>query len=331
MATLSPPIVLSKCADILIDRLFHIYMMIINLGIYYDPWKQFMTVVLQKPGKPNYTIPKAYRPIALLITLAKLLSAITAEQLMFYTEKYNLLPSNHFEGRASRTVTDAVHLLVHHIKGEWRKRKVIVVLFLDIEGAFPNAVNEQLLHNLKSRCVPKKLIRYIANMLIDRTTMPHFDNHVSRPIEINNGIGQGDPLFMALYQFYNVDLVEIPKEDEGETTEAYMDNTIILASADSFKEVHKKLKDMMTRENGAISWAKKHNSPFKYTKLVLIDFTHSSRAVERVERPPLILPNFTIRLTTSTKYLGIIIDQNLNWKEQTVYIQEKISKWAAQI
>ena len=326
-----PNIVLSKCADILIDRLFHIYTAIINLGIYYDPWKQFTTVVLRKPGKPNYTIPKAYRPIALLNTLAKLLSAITAEQLMFYTEKYNLLPSNHFGGRANRTATDAVHLLVHRIKGEWRKRKVVTVLFLDIEGAFPNAVNEQLLHNLKSRRVPKKLIRYIANMLFDRTTTLRFDDHISRPIEINNGIGQGDPLSMALYQFYNADLVEIPKEDEGETAEAYVDDAIISASADSFEEAHEKLKDMMTRENGAISWAKKHNSPFEYTKLALIDFAHSSRAAERVERPPLVLPNFTIRPTASTKYLGIILDQNLNWKEQTAYVQEKSSKWAAQI
>ena len=97
-----PNIVLSKCADILTDRLYHIYTAIINLGIYYDPWKQFTTVVLRKPGKPSYTVPKAYRPIALLNTLAKLLSAITAEQLMFYAEKHNLLPPNHFGGRARR-------------------------------------------------------------------------------------------------------------------------------------------------------------------------------------------------------------------------------------
>jgi hypothetical protein len=43
------------------------------------------------------------------------------------------------------------------------------------------------------------------------------------------------------------------------------------------------------------------------------------------------LPSIMINPTKSTKYLGIILDQNLNWKEQLVYVQEKGSKWAAQI
>ena len=323
-----PNIVLSKCANVLTDRLYHIYTAIINKGLYYDLWKQFTTVVLRKPGKPKYNVPKAYRPIALLNTLAKVLSAIIAEQMMYYAEKHNLLPPNHFGGRAKRNATDAVHLLVHHIKGQWRKGKVVAALFLDIEGAFPNAVNEQLIHNLKSRWVPSKIIKYVANMLRDRSTTLRFDDHVSKPIKIDNGIGQGDPLSMALYQFYNADLVEIPKEDEGETAAAYVDDAIITASAATFDEAHVKLRDMMTREGGAIGWAKKHNSLFEYNKLALIDFAHSSRPMER---PLLILPSVTVNPTKCTKYLGIMLDQNLNWKEQIVYMQEKGSKWAAQI
>lgn len=38
-----------------------------------------------------------------------------------------------------------------------------------------------------------------------------------------------------------------------------------------------------------------------------------------------------IKPTKSTKYLGIILDQNLDWKEQEMYIYKKGSKWAAQI
>jgi hypothetical protein len=44
------------------------------------------------------------------------------------------------------------------------------------------------------------------------------------------------------------------------------------------KKVHEKLRDMMTGEDGAIYWAKQHNSSFKYNKLTLIDFAHSSKA-----------------------------------------------------
>ena len=195
-----PNIILTKCADLLIHRLYHIFTAITKCSMYYDPWKQFTMVVLHKPSKPKYSIPKAYRPIALLNTTAKLLSAIIAEQLMYYTEKFNLLPSNHFRGRACRTASDAVHLLVHRIKGEWRKGKVVAVLFLDIKGAFPNAVNRQLLNNLQSRKVPKKIVQYVANMLRDRSTTLQFNDHISAPIALDNGIGQGDPLSIGSFK-----------------------------------------------------------------------------------------------------------------------------------
>lgn len=47
-----PNIMLTKCADILTNRLYHIYKAILNLGIYYNPWKLSTTVVLRKPSKP---------------------------------------------------------------------------------------------------------------------------------------------------------------------------------------------------------------------------------------------------------------------------------------
>ena len=106
-------------------------------------------VILRKPGKPRYDIPKAYRPIALLNTMWKTLTAIIADQLTFYSEKFHLLPANHFGGRPGRTTTDAIHLLVHKIKNAQRKGEVTSVLFLDVEGAFPNAVPELLAHNLR--------------------------------------------------------------------------------------------------------------------------------------------------------------------------------------
>lgn len=44
--------------------------------------------------------------------------------------------------------TDAVHTLVNKIKTAWRRGKVVSILFLNVEGAFPNAVTDRLIHNL---------------------------------------------------------------------------------------------------------------------------------------------------------------------------------------
>ncbi len=64
-----PNIVLTKCTDLLLDRLSHIYTVMYENKLHYEPWKYFTTVVLCKPGKPCYDIPKAYRPITLLNTM----------------------------------------------------------------------------------------------------------------------------------------------------------------------------------------------------------------------------------------------------------------------
>src|ERR1700678_1140175 len=86
-----PNIVLQKCVDVIISRLIRIYRATLELNLYYDPWKEFTTVVLRKPGKPSYKVPKAHRPIALISTMAKVLTAIVAEDLSKAVERHQLL------------------------------------------------------------------------------------------------------------------------------------------------------------------------------------------------------------------------------------------------
>src|ERR1700730_5626254 len=112
-------------------------------------------------------------------------------------------------------------------------------------------------------------------MLQGRVTTLKFDDYESEAIQIDNGIGQGDPLSMVLYQFYNADLLDIPK-DTSEDAIAYVDDTLMLATAKTFEQAHQKLADMMGRENGVTNWSKSHNSRLEYSKLALIDFAHKA-------------------------------------------------------
>jgi hypothetical protein len=322
-----PNIVLSQCIDILTDRLLHIYSAILERGLYYKPWKQFTMVVLRKPGKPRYNVPKAYHPIALLNTLGKVLTAIIAEQLTYYTEKHALLPPMHFGGRPGRMTTDTLHMLMYTIKDTWCKKQVVSVLFLDIEGVFPNTVNERLIHNLKMWRVLTKIVEFIHNMLRERFTALKFNDFISDRIALDNGIGQGDPLSMALYQYYNADLIDIPAR-ASEAVAVYVDNAILIASASNFMQADNILADMMTRPGGAIEWSDRHNFKFEFSKLALIDFTHRN---SKKQRSPLILPNMTIEPSPSTKYLGVYMDQHLNWNTHIAHAIKKGTIWSSQI
>jgi hypothetical protein len=106
---------------------------------------------------------------------------------------------------------------------------------------------------------------FVTRMLQERKTTLKFDGYESDPIHIDNGIGQGDPLSMVLYQFYNADLLDIPK-DASENAIAYVDDTLMLATAKTFKKAHRKLLDMMCRANGVADWSEMHNSPLEYSK-----------------------------------------------------------------
>jgi len=129
-----------------------------------------------------------------------------------------------------------------------------LVLFLDIEGAFPNAVPKRLVHNLRKRGIPSKYANFVNSMLQNRITTLRFNRYSSTPIQINNRIRQGDPLSMVLYQYYNTDLLDIPKSKD-EDAMAYVDDTLLLAIADNFEVAHCKLADMMEREGGVMDWS----------------------------------------------------------------------------
>jgi hypothetical protein len=264
-------------------------------------------VVLRKPGKPQYDVPKAYRPIALLNTLGKLLTAIITEQLMYYTEKHTLLPPLHFGGRLGRMTADALHMLTYKIKDAWHKKQVVSVLFLDI-GAFPNVVHKRLMHNLKTWKVPAKIAEFICNMLKDHSTALRFDDYVSESLALDNGIGQDDPLSMALYQYYNAGLLDILK-DLNEAAAAYVDDAILITTASNFDQAHEILADMMKRLGGAIEWLNRHNSRFEFSKLVLTDFAHRN---SKKLCCSLTLPSSIVEPLYSTKYLGVYMDQHLN-------------------
>ena len=85
-------------------------------------------------------------------------------------ETHGLLLEMHFGGRPGRTTTDSLHLLMDMVKAAWCRKKVVLVLFLDVEGAFPNAVTGQLLHNMRKQRVPTAYVTFVGNLLTGRKT-----------------------------------------------------------------------------------------------------------------------------------------------------------------
>src|SRR5205814_10595990 len=69
----------------------------INDGHFLKPFKNTNTVVLRKPGKPDYSKAKAYPLIAFENTLDEVLESIMADVMSYLTEKYELLHAHHYD------------------------------------------------------------------------------------------------------------------------------------------------------------------------------------------------------------------------------------------
>ena len=173
-------------------------------------------------------------------------------------------------------------------------------------------------------------------MLSNHNTHLRFDDYISDPILIRNGMTQGCPLSMILYTYYNADLIDIAR-GKHELSTGFVDDCTFVATADTLDKTHAILKNMMERANGGLEWSLHHNSPFELLKLAVMDFPRTSRdtassplCINKTDSHSIITPH-TISKVDTYKYLGVTFDLKLNWRNYTDRLTAKAIKCTQQL
>ncbi|KAJ3552812.1 hypothetical protein NPX13_g11028 [Xylaria arbuscula] len=317
-----PNLILKAALPQIKIHLMRIFNHSLALGYCPEHFRQSTTVVLRKPGKDNYTIPKAYRPIALLNTIGKIMDAIIAKRISYLAEVYQLLPSTHIGGRRLRSTEQALHIIIERIYSAWNtgKGQVASLLLLDVSGAFDNVSHQRLLHNLRKRRIDEKIVNWIRSFLKARKTSIAIDGYKSVQYEISTGIPQGSPLSPILYLFYNADLIDDCNKGDTSAT-GYIDDAAILAVGDTTEETCNKLRGALQT---AEQWAKTHASVFAPEKLQLTHFTRARKRIDIAQK--LQTPWGEIAPKPTCKYLGVTMDTKLTWKPHIEGIRQKLMK-----
>ena len=81
-----PNRILKSIIDLILLYLFIIFNACLSTGYCLNHFWSFITIILQKPGKPDYTIAKAYWPITFLNTIGKALEFFIAKQITYLAE-----------------------------------------------------------------------------------------------------------------------------------------------------------------------------------------------------------------------------------------------------
>lgn len=330
-----PNAALKKAIEIpsLLTFLTHLFNECLRLGYCPNHFRESTTVILRKPGKPDYTIPKAYRPITLLSTLGKALESVLATRLSYLVEAHTLLPDTHIGGRVGRSCDHALHLLLERIYESWRQdAHVATLLTLDVTGAFDHVAHERLAHCLRKRRIPEQMVRWILSFLRDRSTTLVLQEGSMGTHPVATGIPQGSPLSPILYLFYNADLIdELHDAGAGQAlVTGYIDDICILVWSKSALDNCQLLESL---HQVADDWASRHASRFAPAKYGLIHMWKKGWGARRVDRPPsgesITLQGVEVRPTLSLKYLGVMLDEHLTGESQIAQCRKKAAQLIA--
>jgi len=293
----------------------------INLGYFPKTLKKTTTIVLRKPGKPDYTKAKAYRPIALESTVGKAFESVIAELLSFLTEEHELLPAHHFGGRPGRSTDDALMIMTENIHRAWKRGQVYSAVFLDVAGAFNFVHHLRLCDNLRNRGIPNTLVQWLLSFLQGRSTKLQFNGSTSEDIEVPAGVPQGSPLSPLLFMYYNADLLDIT-EKPSDMALGFIDDVVYGTAGTSDIANARRLKQLLEK---AEIWRNRHGAQFEQSKYVLIHFT---RNCHKATAASVTINGTKITPSNEAKYLGVILDKQLRFKGHLQHAVKKGTKVA---
>ncbi len=317
-----PNRILKAVAEWLIPHLHTIFNAGLRNGYHPHAWKQAITLALRKPGKDDYTTPKAYRPIALLNTMGKLLELVIGRRLSELAETNGLLPDTQMGARKGRSAETVLQLLTEQVHTIWNTpgpKKVATLLSLDISGAFDYVSHDRLLHNLRKRKIPEMLVRWVGSFLTDRTTTIKLFEGESEQLRVETGIPQGSPASPILFLFFIADLLEISNNEALRVSSAgFVDDVNILTYGTSterncriLEEIHRK----------CAQWAVTHGARFAPEKYEVLHLTRSQKKFNLG-----IAPSFEgVRIDTKpyVRILGVQVDTKLRWGPHLAKTREK--------
>jgi endonuclease/exonuclease/phosphatase (EEP) superfamily protein YafD len=318
----------------------------VDLGHYPRHFHLATTIALQKQGKTaeQKKTTKAYRPIALLNTVGKILESVIAERIHFYLEVVHISPPpTHFGGRKNRSADEALHFIVETIYTAWNQGYKVTIISLDVSGAFDYVSHPRLLHNLRKRGFGGKWAAWIHSFLSDRQIQLRMPDWTSDIRDIKAGIPQGSPLSPPLYILFNADLVELgdpivtldwdmarwtPTSHKAPAARSagWIDDINYMVIGET---AYRKIKTRSLLLQCAI-WSKKHGSLFDFKKFQLLHFVPpgTRRTKEAAEQwsttydDPQTGNSYIIEPAKEKyiKILGVYLDPRLTWH---AHIEEK--------
>lgn len=308
-------ILIKRGGELLWAYLLHLFNASLACGYLPDDWKKAIVVPLPRAGK-DLSSPGGYRPVSLLLTIAKLLEAIMAMRIRNLMEKFKLFPRHQSGFRARRSTND--HLFaMSQLACRARLRKLIyLVALLDFEGAF-NAVWHDGLRYKLANCehIPSHFTRWISSFLDARCFAIRVGSHVGNFLPIGAGVPQGSPLSPILFAFFTADMLPGPgmmNADEATFADDVLLHCLAAADTVAFSRVNNSLRAVN-------AWSKQWRLPLNPAKCQAMRFGSGWSKTSK-----LFIGETQLEFVNEAKYLGLTFTTEMTWIKHIDNLVERV-------
>jgi hypothetical protein len=214
----------------------------------------------------------------------------------------------------------AINDLYSKITKDLDDTKSTVGIFLDLSKAFDTINHKILLQKLHDYGIRGLANKWIQSYLDNRKQMVVFNQNSSNMSSITCGVPQGSILGPLLFLLYINDL---PCCSNNLHFILFADDTNILFSHKDPKFLERELNKELTI---ITNWFKlnKLSLNIKKTNFMIFKNKYSHKLDLNLK---IVIDNNELIRVHQTKFLGIIIDDDLSWKTHTTHISKIISKY----
>jgi hypothetical protein len=285
------------------------------------PFRESRTIPLKKPQKPDYHSPKAWRPVALMNTLGKMMEKVLAARLRDAAEAHQLLPQTQMGARPSRSTETALTLLTDQIYTAWAHGAIASALALDVSGAFDRIPPPRLDHSLARRRVPEWVRRIVRSFMSHRTTLD-VPGHTTGPRLRAAGIPQGSPLSPILFLFFSGDLLDAAHNPaRGVTATGFVDDiTCLTVGRSPLANVRR----LQATHQACEQWARDNGAVLATDKYELMHFTRK----RNVSQATLRIGETILTPAQRLRFLGTWFDPTLRWNAHRRAVETKLKAQA---
>lgn len=222
-----------------------------------------------------------------------------------FTDDKNIINSSQFGFRSEHSTTHQILRVINHIKTNKTERKSTGLVLFDIEKAFDSVWHDGLIFKMTKFGFPTYITKIIQAFCSNRSYCVHVGDTKSRQIILPAGLPQGSVLSPTLFNVFVSDL-RLPKTIQ---VACYADDTAIFTSANRTETIIGRLQNaIVDLSDYFVKWKIKIN-PSK-TQAVVFPFNQQRK---RQPRRNLVIDGSDIEFSQSVKYLGVTLDNKLNF------------------